>query len=84
LKIDIYTSAKNGSKYLSVTKGTKIQDLNLPDTIDPDVLTLSPFRTRLEVELTVEHDALDQADIIRQIDEQGYALHGAKKVISLK
>jgi hypothetical protein len=83
LKIDIYTSTKNGEKHLSVAKGTKIEDLDLPDSIDPDLLTLSPFKTRLEVELKVEHNAVDQADVITQIEEKGYAVHGAKRVISL-
>jgi hypothetical protein len=83
LKIDIYTSTKNGEKHLSVAKGTKIEDLELPDTIDPDLLTLSPFKTRLEIELKVEHNAVDQADVIAQIEEKGYAVHGAKRIISL-
>ena len=84
MKIDIYTSTKNGEKHLSVAKGTKIEDLELPSTIDPDLLTLSPFRTRLDVELKVEHNAVDQADVIAQIEEKGYAVHGTKRVISLK
>lgn len=83
MKIDIYTSTKNGAKHLSVAKGTKIEDLELPDTIDPELLTLSPFKTRLEIELKVEHNAIDQADVIGQIEEQGYAVHGSKRVISL-
>lgn len=83
MKIDIYTSTKNGEKYLSVAKGTKIEDLDLPSTIDPELLTLSPFKTRLEVELSVEHNAVDQADVIAQIEEKGYAVHGAKRIISL-
>jgi hypothetical protein len=83
LKIDIYTSTKNGEKHLSVAKGTKIEDLELPDTIDSDLLTLSPFKTRLEVELTVEHNAVDQVDVIGQIEEKGYAVHGSKRVILL-
>jgi len=84
LKIDIYTSTKNGAKHLSVAKGTKIEDLELPDTIDPELLTLSPFKTRLEIELKVEHNAVDQADVIGQIEEKGYAIHGSKRVITLK
>lgn len=83
MKIDIYTSTKNGEKHLSVAKGTKIEELKLPSTIDPELLTLSPFKTRLEVDLKVEHNAVDQADVIAQIEDKGYALHGAKRVISL-
>lgn len=83
MKIDIYTSTKNGEKHISVAKGTKIEDIVLPGSIDPELLTLSPFKTRLEIDLSVEHNAVDQADVIAQIEEKGYAVHGAKRVISL-
>jgi len=76
-------STKNGDKYLTVAKGTKVDALELPDTIDPDVLTLSPFKTRLELIPGKEHPALDLADILKQIEENGYAIHGAKTVINL-
>lgn len=84
MKIDIYTSTKSGDKYLSVPVGTRVEELALPATIDPDLLTLSPFRTRLEIELKKNHVALDQEDIFKQIDEMGYAIHGAKTVVTLK
>jgi len=83
LKIDIYKSTKNGDKYLSVVKGIKVEDLKLPDSVDPDLLTLSPFRTRLEIKPSKVHNALDQDDIIKQIEKNGYAIHGAKIVINL-
>lgn len=83
MKIDIYTSTKDGSKYLSVAKGTKVESLQLPDSVDPDVLTLSPFRTRLELTPGKAHPALDQDNIIAQIEEHGYAVHGAKTEIKV-
>ena len=83
MKIDIYTSTKNGSKYLSVPKGTKVESLQLPDSVDPDLLTLSPFRTRLELTPGKSHPALDQDNIIAQIEEKGYAVHGAKTEIQV-
>ena len=83
MKIDIYTSSKCGNKYLSIPKGAKLEDLALPDSIDADLLTLSPFMTRLDVVQGVEHNALDQDDILAQIEEHGYAIHGAKREISL-
>jgi len=78
LKIDIYKSTKNGNKYLSVPKGTKMESLQLQDPVDPDLLTLSPFKTRLEITPGMSHFALDQDNIIEQIEENGYAIHGAK------
>ncbi len=83
MKIDIYTSTKNGSKYLSVAKGTNPSELTLSDSIDNDLRHLSPFRTRLEVERGKEHPALDQEDVITQIETQGYAVHTAKSFITL-
>jgi hypothetical protein len=83
LKIDIYQSAKCGDKYLSVAKGTRVEDLILPDSVDKDLLSLSPFKTRLEVEKGKAHAALDQDDVIKQIEAVGYAMHGAKMTIEL-
>lgn len=83
MKIDIYTSAINGSKYLSVLKGVKLDSLLLPAGIDADVLSLSPFRTRLDLDLSREHDALEHADVLKQIEEKGYAIHSAKFSITL-
>lgn len=83
MKIDIYTSISNGAKYLSVLKGTKLESLNLAEDIDSDLLNLSPFRTRLELDINKEHNALDQADVLKQIEDNGYAVHGAKFSIDL-
>jgi len=83
LKIDIYQSAKCGDKYLSVAKGTRVEALILPASIDPDLLSLSPFKTRLEVEKGKAHVSLDQDDVIKQIEKVGYAMHDAKMTIEL-
>ncbi|NRB42909.1 MAG: hypothetical protein HRU20_31305 [Pseudomonadales bacterium] len=83
MKIDIYTSAINGSKYLSVAKGIKIEELELPADFDADLLSLSPFRTRLELIEGKPHNALDQDDVIKQIEANGYAVHAAKQPITL-
>lgn len=83
MKIDIYTSVNDGSKNLSVAKGTKIEDIDFPSTIDTDLLHLSPFRTRLEIERGKEHNTVDQEDVLNQIEEKGYAIHGSKTTISL-
>ena len=84
MKIDIYTSAKNGSKYLSVPVGTKIDSLTLPSDIDADLLSLSPFKTRLEIDMGKPHPALNADEIARKIEQQGYAAHGAKTTVELK
>ncbi|NOQ63807.1 MAG: hypothetical protein GQ582_04785 [Methyloprofundus sp.] len=83
MKIDIYTSAKDGSKYLSIPVGSKLEKVVLPSDIDTDLLTLSPFKTRLEIEPDKKHKALDQKDIMQQIENNGYAVHGTSSVITL-
>jgi uncharacterized protein YcgL (UPF0745 family) len=83
MKIDIYTSATNGSKYLSVLKGVKVEDLEFPADFDSELLRLSPFRTRLELHADKEHNAVDKEDVLKQIEEKGYAVHGAKFEIDL-
>lgn len=83
MKIDIYTSTKDGEKYLSVIAGVKLETLKLPDAMDPDMLSLSPFRTRLEIDASKPHKALNVKDIHKQIESNGFALHGAKTRIKL-
>lgn len=83
MKIDIYNSAIKGDKFLSVAKGTKIKDLKLPDSVDKDLLTLSPFRTRLELDPMKVHPAIDQKDVLRQIEKNGYAIHSAKILLKI-
>ncbi|MFT5691022.1 MAG: hypothetical protein ACI92E_000347 [Oceanicoccus sp.] len=83
MKIDIYTSAVNGSKHLSVLKGVKLDSLVFAADVDTDILSLSPFKTRLDLDLKREHDALEHVDVLQQIEEKGYAIHSAKFLISL-
>jgi hypothetical protein len=83
MKIDVYTSYTTGSKFLCVAKGTNLHDLSLGDDVDSDLLSLSPFRTRLELDAGKEHNALDQADVLQQIAEKGYAVCTSKAAITL-
>ena len=78
MKIDIYKSTKHGNKYLSVPQGTEMERLQLPDSIDSDLLTLSPFKSSLELDPSKSRIALDQADVMKQIEQNGYAVHDAK------
>ncbi|MFT7560100.1 MAG: hypothetical protein ACI93R_002015 [Flavobacteriales bacterium] len=83
MKIDIYTSSTNGQKYLSVSKGVKIEEIELPKDFDTELLSLSPLRTRLELSTDKEHANLDQVDILKQIEENGFAVHGVKNALRL-
>lgn len=83
MKIDIYKSTKNGDKYLSVPSGTDVTTLQLPENTDPDILSLSPFKTELELDPSKPRIALDQEDVKTQINDRGYAIHGATVKIEI-
>ena len=76
MKVDIYKSNKNGSKYLTVPEGTDVTKINLPTNIDPDLLDLSLSQKGLELDPNKPRIALDETDIENQISKQGYAVHG--------
>jgi uncharacterized protein YcgL (UPF0745 family) len=84
MRVDIYKSTKNGNKYISVPQGTEIEKMKFPENLDPDLLTLSPFKTELEIDPSQPRAALDSADVLKQISENGYAVHGAKVTITLQ
>lgn len=83
MKIDIYKSTKNGNKYISVQENTDVEKLELPEDIDPDLLTLSPFKSSLDIDSSKPRIALDETDVMKQINEKGYAIHGAKITITI-
>jgi len=83
MKIDIYRSNKTTKKYLSVPAGTDVRNLILPEDFDPDLLTLSVFKSEHEIVPNVPYIALDSNDVIKQIEERGYAVHGAKIEITI-
>ncbi|WP_238528567.1 hypothetical protein, partial [Halomonas sp. HAL1] len=68
---------------LSVPSGTDVASLKLPKDIDPDVLSLSPFKTSIFLDLNNSRIALDQIDVQRQINKNGYAIHSASVEIKV-
>ena len=82
-KIDVYTSTINGTKHISVAAGTDITKLTLPEDFDADLRTLSPFKTRIELDPAKTHIALNQDNVQQQIEKSGFAVHGASREIKL-
>ncbi len=78
MKIDIYKSTKNGTKYLSVPAGTDVKKYKFPPNIDPDLLSLLPFKTSLDIKEEDNRVAIDSRQVINEINKNGYAIHGAK------
>ena len=84
MKIDIYKSVKNGTKYLSVPAGTDIGNKSFPADLDPDLLSLSPFNTSLDIQPSDNRVALNSADIIQQINGKGFATHTATITVTIR
>lgn len=73
--IDVYITTNKNS--LAVPAGTVIGQLNLPEDIDKDFLTLSLFKKNLDICRTMLLE--DEEDVIQQIKKNGYATIPAVK-----
>lgn len=70
--------------FLSVEAGKDVAVLGLPSDIDPDMLELSLFKQNLELDPSKPRIALDDANVVKQICEKGYAIHFAKVESEIK
>lgn len=83
MKIDLYVSTRNGDKYLSVPAGADVNCIDLPDDLDPDLLSLTPLKTSLELDTSKPMVGINQENVIRQITARGYAIHGANMNVGI-
>jgi len=83
MKIDIYKSTKNGNKYLSVPAGIDVEKFVFPKDVDSDILTLSPFKTSLDISSNDNRIALDSHQVIDDIKQKGFSIHGAKIEVTI-
>ena len=74
--IDIYTSAKNSGKHISVPAGTNPSTIKYPEDLDKDLRTLSPKSRTVDIKSGEKRIGIDADDIIDQINDKGYAVHG--------
>lgn len=74
MTIDIYRGAKNQYKFLSVPTKTDPSLLQI-ENLDPDLAKVTLFKKEHEVEEGKPLIAMDADDIIKQINEKGYAIH---------
>ena len=73
MKVDIYQSTTNSSKYLSVKAGQILDAIDVPD---PDYKTVSPSKLGVEINPEQPRIAYDPKEAIAAIESQGYYLHG--------
>jgi hypothetical protein len=82
MRIDTYQNRANGNQYLSVPSGTDLAEIGLPDGSD--------FRAWRAVNLNEEivagesRAAMDAADVIKQIEARGFALHGVAYWVEIR
>jgi hypothetical protein len=83
MKVDVYN---HGSKYLFVPVGRKLADVPFPDDFDPELRNLSsPLESSVDIRSGYsvakadgsELADFDAADIIDQIEAEGYATQTA-------
>jgi hypothetical protein len=83
MKIDIYSSARNRRKYLSVPAGTDLATMQFPADLDPDLRTLRPFKSQHKIVPGEPQIALNTDDAANQIQTKGFAQHSAAVTIKL-
>jgi hypothetical protein len=78
MKIDIYQSTKNSSAFISVPENTSLEDISL--TSEEALLygEIKEFKKSLNIDSGDKRAALNSDDVINQIQDKGYAIHGAK------
>ena len=83
MKIDIYTSKKNLGKHLSGPAGKDVREIEFPNTIDPDLKEVSLWETK-DIRPEDRRVGMDSADIIEQIEQNGFAVHDTTIKITIK
>jgi hypothetical protein len=72
--VDVYKSASNPQRYLSVPAGTDPTKSSIAK-LDSDCQTVSPFMIGIEMAPSQPRVGFDNVVILRDIDEHGFAAH---------
>ena len=81
MKIDIYRGKKNQYKFISVPFGTDVTTLDI-ENLDSELAVVHLFKGEHEIEKGKPLIAMDADDIIKQIEEKGYAIHAVLFTVS--
>jgi hypothetical protein len=80
--IDVYKSATNSDKYVSLPAGSDASKFKL-EQLDPDYHGLILFKKSLNVEATDHRAGFDSAAIIQSIEDHGFAVHHAAVTVTI-
>ena len=75
--VDIYRSSKNDTNFISVPAGTDISQVDLPEDVEQAFSQATPFRQDVDLQPGGKRIGIDSDDIIKQINGNGFATHGA-------
>ncbi|MGH9552664.1 MAG: hypothetical protein ACRD3W_25010 [Terriglobales bacterium] len=81
MRVDVYSSRKSSSKFVSVLHGTNLAGVQSPADPDLHISNLSLFKT-IDIQAEEKRAGFDAADVINQIEEKGFAIHGSKFIVN--
>lgn len=86
MRVDCYESTKfklqTKSKFLTVRAG---DDVALAQAMvdDEDLKSLKPYHLDWEIDPSLPFIGFDTAQIVRQIEDKGYATHGVEVIVQV-
>jgi uncharacterized protein YcgL (UPF0745 family) len=75
--VDTYRSSNNDSNLISVPAGTDMSQVGLPEDVEKAFSQVTPFKMAIDLQPGDKRIAIDSGDIIKQINDKGFATHGA-------
>lgn len=76
MNIDVYTSNTNSGKHISAPAGVDVVPFaSTVAATDPDYASLKTFKKNLTIQAGGTRIAIDEDDVIAQIEARGFALH---------
>lgn len=81
--IDIYRSSNNNSNFISVPAGIDMAKIDLPEDVENAFSQVTPFKKGVELQPGDKRIAIDSEDVIKQINDRGFAVHGATVKIDI-
>jgi len=77
LNVDIYSTNVDNT-FISVPQGTEITSIDFSADIDTGITEVELSKAGLQLDPAEPRMGLDQADIIAQIEQKGYAIHASQ------
>ena len=77
MNIDIYQSTKKSDHFLSVPAGTDLSTIKVSEEEGKTYGEVKTFKKSLSIDASDKRIAIDSSNVIEQIANKGYAIHGA-------